>query len=112
MARRIGLGTSRVLGSRILLHYNLPSNAALIVLYRSGLLAFIAFMAIVVLACIYAYKAVRSTSFPYAMFGAIFIGLCVVQMQLDHPIADPKGAMVYTQFLASSSTSTGREKQR
>jgi hypothetical protein len=81
--------------------YNLPSNATLIVLYRSGLLAFIAFVVLAVLACVYAYKAVRSTSFPHAMFGAIFIGLCVVQMQLDHPIAGtPTGAMVYTQFLA------------
>jgi polysaccharide biosynthesis protein PslJ len=81
--------------------FNLPSNAPLIVLYRSGTIAFIAFAALAILGCVYAYRAVRSNSFPRAMYGGVFIGLCVVQMQLDHPLADtPTGALTYSIFLA------------
>ena len=80
--------------------FNLPSNAPLVVLYRSGFIAFIAFVALAVLGCVYAYRAVRSTAFPRAMYGGIFIGLIVVQMQLDHPLGGtPSGALCYSIFL-------------
>jgi hypothetical protein len=81
--------------------FNLPSNAPLIVLYRSGTIAFIAFAALAILGCVVAYRAVRSTSFPRAFYGGIFIGLCIVQMQLDHPLSGdiPTGALIYSMFL-------------
>lgn len=81
--------------------FNLPSNAPLVTLYRGGLLAFIPFVVVAVIGCIYGYKALRGTSFPLAFYGAAFIGLCVVQMQLDHPLAGtPQGAATYSIFLA------------
>ena len=80
--------------------FNLPSNAPLITLYRSGIFAFIAFMAVAIIGCVYGYRAVRSRSFPLAMYGGTFIGLVVVQMQLDHPLAGtPTGALTYSVFL-------------
>lgn len=80
---------------------NLPSNATLMVLYRSGFIAFIAWIALTVIACVYAYRSVRSDSLPRALYGGIFIGLCVVQMQLDHPLSDtPNGALCFSMFLA------------
>jgi hypothetical protein len=79
---------------------NLPANAPLIVLYRSGIFAFIAFVALAVVGCVYGYRAVRSNSFPRAMYGGIVIGLCVVAMQLDHGLAStPNGALTYSIFL-------------
>lgn len=81
--------------------FNFPSNAPLVTLYRGGLLAFLPFMAVVVIGCVLAYRAVRQQSFPLAAFGAVFIGLCVVQMQLDHPLAGtPQGALTYSIYLA------------
>ena len=81
--------------------FNLPSNAPLIVLYRSGIIAFIAFVVLAIMGCVYAYRAVRSNSFPRAFYGSIFIGLCLVQMQLDHPLSGdtPTGAITYAMFL-------------
>ena len=80
--------------------FNLPSNAPLITLYRSGVFAFIAFMAVAIVGCVYGYRAVRSRSFPLALYGGTFIGLVVVQMQLDHPLAGtPTGALTYSVFL-------------
>jgi polysaccharide biosynthesis protein PslJ len=80
--------------------FNLPSNAPLITLYRSGMFAFLAFMAVAIIGCVYGYRAVRSRSFPLAMYGGTFIGLVVVQMQLDHPLAGtPTGALTYSVFL-------------
>ena len=59
---------------------NLPSNAPLITLYRGGILVFIAFMAVVVIGCVVAYRVLRSDSTPNAIYGGIFIGICFVQI--------------------------------
>lgn len=81
--------------------FNLPSNAPLVVLYRSGFLAFVAFVVLAVAGCVYGYRAVRSRSFPRAMYGGVFIGLMVVAMQLDHPLGGtPSGAMTLSIALA------------
>lgn len=82
-------------------NFNLPSNAPLIVLYRSGTIAFIAFVVLAIMGCVYAYRAVRSNSFPRAFYGSVFIGICVVQMQLDHPLSGdtPAGAITYAMYL-------------
>ena len=81
--------------------FNLPSNAPLIALYRGGILVFIAFMAVVVIGCVVAYRALRSDSTPNAIYGGIFIGICFVQMQLDHNVADvPQQVVLYSIFLA------------
>lgn len=80
--------------------FNLPANAALVTLYRQGSIAFIAFMVLMIVGCVYAYRAVRSNSFARAMYGAMFIALCVVAMQLDHPLGTTAaGALLYSMFL-------------
>jgi O-antigen ligase len=81
--------------------FNLPSNATLITLYRGGILPFIAFVVLAIMGCVYGYRALRGNSLPRALYGGTFIGLVVVQMQLDHPLADtPGGAITYSIFLA------------
>jgi O-antigen ligase len=81
--------------------FNLPSNATLITLYRGGILPFIAFVVLAIMGCVYGYRALRGNSLPRAIYGGTFIGLVVVQMQLDHPLADtPGGAITYSIFLA------------
>ncbi len=81
--------------------FNLPSNAPLIALYRGGILVLASFMAVVVIGCFLAYRSLRSNSTPRAVYGGIFIGLCVVQMQLDHNVADlPQNVLLYSIFLA------------
>lgn len=81
--------------------FNLPSNAPLIALYRGGILVLASFLAVVVIGCILAYRSLRSNSTPRAVYGGIFIGLCVVQMQLDHNVADvPQNVLLYSIFLA------------
>jgi hypothetical protein len=80
---------------------NLPSNAPLIALYRGGIFVGIAFLAVMVLGCVVGYRALRSDSLPFAIYGGVFIGLCFVQFQLDHNVADiPQGALLYSILLA------------
>ncbi|BDX33870.1 hypothetical protein TUM20985_44170 [Mycobacterium antarcticum] len=81
--------------------FNLPSNAPLTALYRGGSLVLISFMAVVVIGCVVAYRSLRSNSTPRALYCGIFIGLCFVQMQLDHNVADlPQNVLLYSMFLA------------
>jgi len=81
--------------------FNLPSNAPLITLYRGGLVPFLAFMAVVLIGCLVAYRAVRSDSLNLAMYGGIFIGIVVVQFNLDHNVADvPQAVLLYSIILA------------
>lgn len=81
--------------------FNLPSNAPLVALYRGGILVEIAFLTVVVIGCVMGYRALRSPSTPYAIYGGLFIGICVVQMNLDHNFADvPQAALLYSIFLA------------
>jgi hypothetical protein len=67
---------------------NLVSYAPLITTYRGGLITGIAFLAVMIIGCIMAYRALISDSLPWAIYGGVFIGLCFVAMQLDHGTAD------------------------
>jgi hypothetical protein len=81
--------------------FNLPSNAALIAFYRGGILVLISFVAVAVIGCVLGYRSLRSKSTARAVYGGIFIGLVVVQMQLDHNMADvPQNIVLYSMFLA------------
>ena len=73
---------------------NLPSNAPLIVLYMRGILPFLAFLIIEVIAVVVAYRAIRSHSFSWAMYGAGIIGIGIFASLLDHGYADtPQGVL-------------------
>lgn len=80
---------------------NHVSNAPLLTVYRGGLLAGLAFVAVMLAGCYYSYRAIRSDSFPFALYGGIFIGFCVVALQLDHPVAgSPPSQLKYAILLA------------
>ena len=66
---------------------NHVSNAPLLTIYRGGIFAGLAFVAVMVIGIYYSYKAIQSDSLPAAIYGGIFIGFCLVALQLDHPVA-------------------------
>ena len=81
--------------------FNLPSNAPLITLYRGGIMPFLAFMAVVLISIALSYRALRSDSLPLAMYGGLFIGITVVQFNLDHNVSDvPQNVLLWSIFLA------------
>lgn len=80
---------------------NHVSNAPLFTIYRGGIFTGIVFVTIAVMGCVYGYRAIRSNSMPAAIFGGIFIGFCVVALQLDHPVAgSPPAQLKFAIFVA------------
>ena len=80
---------------------NLPSNAALVVWYMRGILPFLAFLALQVVACVVAYRAIRSRSLNSAIYGAGVVGIGVVASYLDHGYGDsPQGVLALSIQLA------------
>ncbi|WP_414684911.1 O-antigen ligase family protein [Mycobacterium sp.] len=67
---------------------NLVSNAPLITVYRGGIITGLAFLAVMIVGCVMAYRAIISNSLPWALYGGVFIAFCFVGMQLDHGTAD------------------------
>jgi hypothetical protein len=65
---------------------NHVSNAPLLTIYRGGIITGIAFLAVLIIGCIMGYRALRSDSLPGAIYGGVFIGFCVVALNLDHPV--------------------------
>jgi hypothetical protein len=81
--------------------FNLVSNAPLVTLYRGGILPFIAFVAVMVISIVMAYRSLRSNSLPLATYGGIAIGLTVVQFNLDHNVSDvPQNVLLWSMLLA------------
>jgi hypothetical protein len=66
---------------------NFVANVPLITIYRGGLIVGVVFIALLVLGCIMSARAIRSDSTANALFGGIFIGICLVALQLDHMVA-------------------------
>jgi polysaccharide biosynthesis protein PslJ len=73
---------------------NYVSNAPLLTVYRGGLICGILFVAILLIGCVMAYRALRSDSLPYAIFGGIFIGIAVVSCNLQQSVVDMPGMTV------------------
>lgn len=79
---------------------NFVSNAPLIAVHRGGLIAGIAFVAVMVIACVYAAKLIRSDSLPHAFYGGVFVAFTVIALNLDHPVVViPQITFLYTFFL-------------
>jgi hypothetical protein len=96
-----GWGLPEFIDPAVAYAFNLPSNGPLIVLYMRGLLPFLAFLTIEVIACVVAFRAIRSHSFPSAMYGAGIIGIGVFASFLDHGYADtPQGVLALSIQLA------------
>ncbi|AMO60425.1 Lipid A core - O-antigen ligase and related enzymes [Mycolicibacterium phlei] len=80
---------------------NHVSNAPLLTVYRGGIFTGIVFVAIMVMGCVYGYRAIRANWMPGAIYGGIFIGFCLVALQLDHPVAgSPPSQLKYAIMLA------------
>jgi polysaccharide biosynthesis protein PslJ len=79
---------------------NHVANAPLLTVYRGGILAGLLFVAVLVIGCLMAYRALRSTSLPAAMLGGVFVCFCVVALQLDFPtVTIPSVTMMFSVFL-------------
>ncbi|MUL46800.1 O-antigen ligase domain-containing protein [Mycobacterium sp. CBMA293] len=80
---------------------NHVSNAPLLTIYRGGIFTGLAFFAIMLVGCVMGYRAIRSNSFPWAVYGGIFIGFCVIALQLDHPVVGiPSATLKFSILLA------------
>ena len=79
---------------------NHVSNAPLLTIYRGGIFAGLAFLAVLVIGCVMGYRALRSNSLPGAIYGGIFIGFCVVALNLDHPVVGiPQATLTFSVLL-------------
>jgi hypothetical protein len=67
---------------------NPPSNAPLLTVYRGGIFTGLALTIVLIIACVLAYRLMQSNSLPYALFGGVTIGVCLVAAQLDKTIVD------------------------
>jgi ABC-type multidrug transport system fused ATPase/permease subunit len=80
---------------------NLISNAPLLQIYRGGILTGLAFLVVCVIGCVIGYRALRSDSLPFAVFGGVFIAFCLVALQLDHGVTDiPQTTLCFSILLA------------
>ncbi|WP_146221051.1 O-antigen ligase domain-containing protein [Mycolicibacterium moriokaense] len=80
---------------------NIISNTPLLHVYRSGLLTGLAFVAVCLIGCVIAYRAMGFRSLPFALHGGVFIAFCLVALQLDHGAADvPQTTLCFSVLLA------------
>ena len=80
---------------------NLISNTPLLQIYRGGIFTGLAFIAVLVIGCVMGYRALRSDSLPFAVYGGVFIATCFVGLQLDHGAADiPQVILQFSVLLA------------
>jgi hypothetical protein len=79
---------------------NFVANVPLITIYRAGIIVGVVFLALLVVGCVMSGKALRSNSLSHAMYGGIFIGICLVALQLDHMVADiPQVTLLFSILL-------------
>ena len=80
---------------------NLISNAPLLQIYRGGIVTGLGFIAVILIGCIISYRALRSDSLPFAVYGGVFIAFCIVALNLDHGVTDvPQTTLCFSVFLA------------
>lgn len=90
---------------------NFVSNSPLIAIYRAGIIVGLIFIAILVMGCVMSYRALRSDSLPAAIYGGVFIGFCVVALQLDHPVVDIPQSVIAFGFLLAYLVYVDRSRQ-
>jgi hypothetical protein len=80
---------------------NYVSNAPLLTVYRGGIITGLMFVAVCVIGCVMAYRALRSESLTKAVFGGMFIGVAVVSANLQQSVVDmPQMTMTFAVLLA------------
>ncbi len=79
---------------------NHVANAPLLTVYRGGVITGLFFVAVLVIGCLMAYRALRSESTSSAFLGGVFISFCVIALQLDFPtVTIPSVAMMSSVLL-------------
>ena len=97
----LGWGRREFIDGDYSFKFNIVANAPLIAAYRGGMIVGIVFVILLIAGCVVAFRLLRSPSLPAASFGAVFIGYCVVALQLDHPVVHlPQLVMTFSVFLA------------
>jgi hypothetical protein len=97
----LGWGRREFVDGAFAFQLNFVSNAPLIAIYRAGIIAGVLFIAVLVMGCFMGARALRSDSPPAAVYGGVFIGFCVVALNLDHPVVDiPQSVAAFAIFLA------------
>lgn len=66
---------------------NFVANVPLITIYRAGLIVGFVFLVLLAVGCIMSSRAIRGDSGARALYGGIFVGICLVALQLDHMVA-------------------------
>ncbi|RFA08316.1 hypothetical protein B7R54_03060 [Subtercola boreus] len=65
---------------------NHVANTPLLVVYRGGIFAGLAFLALLIVGLAVAVRGLRSTEIGFGMMGAAFFGLVLIAFQLDFPV--------------------------
>lgn len=65
---------------------NYVANAPLLTVYRGGVFAGLAFVAVLIVGAVVGWRLITGRSLARALVGGIFIGFCVIGLQLDHPV--------------------------
>ncbi|WP_241256648.1 O-antigen ligase domain-containing protein [Rhodococcus sp. KRD162] len=80
---------------------NYVANTPLLTIYRGGLVAGIAFVAVLVVIAVVGYTLLRAKRWEYGFYGGAMIGFAVVALQLDFPVVTiPATTMAFSVMYA------------
>ncbi|PPF82236.1 hypothetical protein C5B96_09795 [Subtercola sp. Z020] len=65
---------------------NHVANTPLLVVYRGGIIAGIAFLVLLIVGVVASVRGLRSKNIGFGMMGAVFIGLVLIAFELDFPV--------------------------
>lgn len=105
-----GWGLPELLDGNVARVSNYPANAALLTLYRGGVLMALVFAALLVLLLVRGWRLLRRPAFEESVLGAGVLGLVLVAFQLDFPVVTIIPAVVLLALLValtSPGTATG-----
>lgn len=96
----LGWGRPEFRSGQLAQSLNYVSNAPLLTVYRGGLVAGVMFVAVLIIGCVMAYRALRSPSLTHATFGGIFIGIALVANNLQQSVVDmPQMTLTFSVLL-------------
>ncbi|WP_256981057.1 MULTISPECIES: O-antigen ligase domain-containing protein [unclassified Rhodococcus (in: high G+C Gram-positive bacteria)] len=97
----LGWGRAEFKDPTVAFEVNYVANTPLLTIYRGGLVAGIAFVAILVVIAIVGYKLLRARQWEYGFYGGGMIGFSVVALQLDFPVVTiPATTMAFSVMYA------------
>ncbi|MFI8565493.1 O-antigen ligase domain-containing protein [Rhodococcus sp. NPDC078407] len=97
----LGWGRAEFKDPTVAFEVNYVANTPLLTIYRGGLVAGIAFVAILVVIAVVGYTLLRSRHWEYGFYGGGMIGFAVVALQLDFPVVTiPATTMAFSVMYA------------